>query len=89
MAEVKKLKDNDYMKIALQLAEKGCGFTAPNPMVGAVIVKNNKIIGEGWHQKYGEMHAERNALAACTESPAGAVMYVVIRENSPLAWMPL
>lgn len=78
MAEVKKLKDNDYMKIALQLAEKGCGFTAPNPMVGAVIVKNNKIIGEGWHQKYGEMHAERNALAACTESPAGAVMYVTL-----------
>lgn len=78
MAEVKKLKDNDYMKIALQLAEKGCGFTAPNPMVGAVIVKNNKIIGEGWHQKYGEMHAERNALAACTESPAGADMYVTL-----------
>lgn len=78
MAEVKKLKDSDYMKIALQLAEKGCGFTAPNPMVGAVIVKNNKIIGEGWHQKYGEMHAERNALAACTESPAGAVMYVTL-----------
>lgn len=78
MAEVKKLKDNDYMKIALQLAEKGCGFTAPNPMVGAVIVKNNKIIGEGWHQKYGEMHAERNALAACTESLAGAVMYVTL-----------
>lgn len=45
------MKDSDYMKIALQLAEKGSGFTAPNPMVGAVIVKDEKIIGEGWHQK--------------------------------------
>ena len=72
------MKDSDYMKIALQLAEKGCGFTAPNPMVGAVIVKDEKIIGEGWHQKYGEAHAERNALAQCVEDPTGAVMYVTL-----------
>ncbi len=68
------MKDSDYMKIALQLAKKGCGFTSPNPMVGAVIVKKGRIIGQGWHEKYGEAHAERNALAACTENPKGATM---------------
>lgn len=72
------MNDQDYMSIALQLAEKGCGFTSPNPMVGAVIVKNETIIGQGWHQKYGEAHAERNALAACTESPDGATLYVTL-----------
>ncbi len=76
------MKDSDYMKIALQLAEKGSGFTAPNPMVGAVIVKDEKIIGEGWHQKYGEAHAERNALAHCVEVPTGAVMYVTLEPCS-------
>ena len=47
----------------LKLAEKGCGWTSPNPMVGAVIVKDGKVIGQGWHEKYGQPHAERNALA--------------------------
>ena len=72
------MNDSDYMKVALQLAEKGCGFTSPNPMVGAVIVKNGQIIGQGWHQKYGETHAERNALAACIDNPKGATMYVTL-----------
>lgn len=72
------MNDNEYMKIALQLAEKGCGRTAPNPMVGAVIVKEGRIIGQGWHEKYGQPHAERNALASCTENPQGAVMYVTL-----------
>lgn len=72
------MNDSDYMKRALALAEKGCGFVSPNPMVGAVIVKDGRIIGEGWHIKYGEPHAERNALASCTESPQGAVMYVTL-----------
>ena len=56
-------KDRQYMKMALELAQKGMGFTAPNPMVGAVIVKSGKIIGQGYHRKYGELHAEREALA--------------------------
>ena len=47
-------------------------------MVGAVIVKNDKIIGSGYHECYGEAHAERNALASCTESPEGATMYVTL-----------
>ena len=72
------MNDSDYMKIALQLAKKGCGFTSPNPMVGAVIVKEGRIIGQGWHENYGEAHAERNALAACTENPKGATMYVTL-----------
>ena len=65
-------QDRQYMKMALELAQKGMGFTAPNPMVGAVIVKNGRIIGQGYHRKYGELHAEREALAACTEEPEGA-----------------
>ena len=71
-------EDAVYMRRALALAQKGMGFTAPNPLVGAVIVKNGQVIGEGWHQKYGQAHAERNALAACTQSPAGATLYVTL-----------
>ena len=71
-------QDRQYMKMALELAQKGMGFTAPNPMVGAVIVKNGRIIGQGYHRKYGELHAEREALAACTEEPEGASIYVTL-----------
>lgn len=67
-----------YMRRALELAERGAGFVNPNPMVGCVIVKGSRIIGEGWHKRYGELHAERNALAACTENPAGATLYVTL-----------
>ena len=51
-----------YMRRCLQLASKGLGLTYPNPMVGCVIVCDGKIIGEGWHQKVGEAHAEVNAI---------------------------
>lgn len=67
-----------YMKKALKLAEKGCGKVSPNPMVGAVIVKDEEIIGEGWHEQYGGLHAERNALKNCTQSAKGATMYVTL-----------
>lgn len=67
-----------YMRRAIQLAKTGLGRTSPNPMVGAVIVKENRIIGEGCHQGCGTPHAERNALSSCTEDPAGAVMYVTL-----------
>lgn len=66
------------MKRAIELALKGEGYVNPNPMVGAVIVKNNKIIGEGWHRKYGELHAERDAFKNLTESAEGADMYVTL-----------
>ncbi len=72
------MTDQDYMKRAIELAQKGVGWTAPNPMVGAVVVKDGRIIGEGYHRKYGELHAERNALAACTEDPTGATLYVTL-----------
>ena len=72
------MNDVEYMRLALVLAERGRGWTAPNPMVGAVIVKDGAVIGQGWHERYGEPHAERNALAACTADPAGATMYVTL-----------
>lgn len=67
-----------YMQRAIALAKRGFGFVNPNPLVGAVIVKNGRIIGEGWHAKYGDLHAERNALKNCTENPAGADLYVTL-----------
>lgn len=72
------VNDVKYMQLALQLAQKGCGWVAPNPMVGAVIVKDREVIGQGWHKKYGQPHAERNALASCKFSPEGATMYVTL-----------
>ena len=71
-------EDRKFMRRAIELAKKGEGFTSPNPMVGAVIVKDGRIIGEGYHERYGGLHAERNALASVTESPEGAVIYVTL-----------
>lgn len=71
-------QDEKYMQRALGLARQGEGHVNPNPCVGAVIVKDGKIIGEGYHQKYGELHAERNALRNCKESPEGADLYVTL-----------
>ena len=72
------MTDQEYMLRAIQLAKKGEGWTNPNPMVGAVIVKDGRIIGEGYHKKYGELHAERNAIASLTESAEGATIYVTL-----------
>lgn len=72
------MTDTDYMRMALELAKRGMGWTSPNPMVGAVLVKDGRIIGQGWHARYGELHAERSALKNCTESPVGAHMYVTL-----------
>lgn len=72
------MTDTEYMQLAVGLAKKGCGWVNPNPMVGAVIVKGGKIIGQGYHQKYGALHAERNAIASCDVSPAGAALYVTL-----------
>ncbi|MCD8370853.1 MAG: bifunctional diaminohydroxyphosphoribosylaminopyrimidine deaminase/5-amino-6-(5-phosphoribosylamino)uracil reductase RibD [Clostridiales bacterium] len=72
------MNDTDYMRRALDLAKKGVGHVNPNPMVGAVIVKNGRIIGEGYHKFYGGPHAEREALASLTESAEGATLYVTL-----------
>ena len=59
------MKDHDFMARAIELAARGRLKVQPNPMVGCVIVKNNKIIGEGWHKEYGKDHAEINAIKNC------------------------
>lgn len=66
------------MHHAIELAKNGIGFVNPNPLVGAVIVKNGEIIGEGYHAKYGQLHAERNAFANCNQSAEGADLYVTL-----------
>lgn len=68
----------EYMRLAIKLARQGYGWVNPNPLVGAVIVKDGKIIGQGYHKKYGELHAERNALANCHTSTTGATLYVTL-----------
>jgi diaminohydroxyphosphoribosylaminopyrimidine deaminase/5-amino-6-(5-phosphoribosylamino)uracil reductase len=70
-----KLDDIDYMKRVIQLAEKARGRTSPNPMVGTVIVKNGRIIAEGFHQEYGKKHAEIMAIDSASEPVGGATLY--------------
>jgi diaminohydroxyphosphoribosylaminopyrimidine deaminase/5-amino-6-(5-phosphoribosylamino)uracil reductase len=75
--------DVDYMKRAIELAKNGAGAVNPNPLVGAVIVKNGEILAEGWHERYGELHAERNAIKHFYEknpggSLEGATIYVTL-----------
>ncbi|MCI8307765.1 MAG: bifunctional diaminohydroxyphosphoribosylaminopyrimidine deaminase/5-amino-6-(5-phosphoribosylamino)uracil reductase RibD [Lachnospiraceae bacterium] len=70
--------DREYMKRAICLALGGRGFTNPNPLVGAVIVKDGRVIGEGYHEKYGGLHAERNAIKSLTEPAEGATIYVTL-----------
>ena len=70
--------DLRYMKRALELSKRGQGRTCPNPLVGAVIVKAGRVIGEGWHHGPGLPHAEIEALRSCTEDPRGATIYVTL-----------
>jgi diaminohydroxyphosphoribosylaminopyrimidine deaminase/5-amino-6-(5-phosphoribosylamino)uracil reductase len=69
-------RDHKHLYRAIELAAIAQGRTSPNPLVGAVIVKGGRTIGEGYHEGAGEPHAERVALAACSEDPAGATLYV-------------
>ena len=68
----------EYMRRAIELAKRATGFTNPNPLVGVVIVKEDRIIGEGYHEKCGQLHAERNAFASLKESAEGATLYVTL-----------
>lgn len=63
---------------AIELAERGRGYVEPNPLVGAVVVRDGQMVGEGWHQRHGEAHAEVNALAAAGEAARGATLYVTL-----------
>ncbi len=70
--------DGAFMRRALALAERGWGQTAPNPMVGAVVVREGVVVGEGWHTRYGASHAEVDALTAAGEHADGATLYVTL-----------
>lgn len=70
------------MELAIELAKKGEGKVNPNPMVGAVIVKEGIVIGKGYHEKYGQEHAEVNAFKSLKEDPSGATMYVTLEPCS-------
>jgi diaminohydroxyphosphoribosylaminopyrimidine deaminase / 5-amino-6-(5-phosphoribosylamino)uracil reductase len=70
--------DEDWMRRALELAERGRGWVEPNPLVGAVVVRDGVAVGEGWHQRFGEAHAEINALALAGEAARGATLFVTL-----------
>lgn len=71
-------RDAEFMRRALALAQQGWGQTAPNPMVGAVVVRDGVVVGEGYHARYGDAHAEALALRAAGEKARGATMYVTL-----------
>ncbi len=76
--------DKKYMKLAIRLAEKAAGNTSPNPMVGAVIVRDGKIISTGFHKKAGRPHAEIEAINACPDTSLlrGSTIYVTLEPCS-------
>ena len=80
--------DKKFMARALELAANGMGHTRPNPMVGAVLVKDGEIIGEGWHEFYDGPNAEANAFANCIADPAGAPLYVTLEPSCHSGKMP-
>lgn len=74
--DLKKLRDEHFMRLALRLARKGKGWVSPNPMVGAILVREDRIIGQGYHRKFGGAHAEIEALRSATDSPRGGELFV-------------
>jgi len=76
LSGTKFMDDEQWMKRALRLAEKGSGRTSPNPMVGAVLVKDGRVVGEGYHSKAGEAHAEIVALQQAREEARGSILYL-------------
>ncbi|KKL76802.1 hypothetical protein LCGC14_2041270 [marine sediment metagenome] len=69
---------NHFMREAIHLARKGIGKTSPNPIVGAVIVRNGKIMGRGYHKKFGDWHAEINAIKDTNGNVKGATLYITL-----------
>ncbi len=70
------MTDESYIQLAIEIAKKGIGHVSPNPLVGCIIVKNDKILGAGYHQEYGYNHAEINAIESATEDIEGSTLYV-------------
>ncbi len=75
-------QDSHWMACALRLAERGLYSTSPNPRVGCVLVRDGKVVGEGWHQRAGEAHAEIHALSAAGEEARGATAYITLEPCS-------
>jgi len=69
------LTDESYIKLAIEIAKKGDGKVSPNPLVGCIIVKNDRILGAGFHEKFGENHAEVNAIEKAGKNIEGATLY--------------
>ncbi len=82
------LVDESWMRRALELAERGRGRVEPNPLVGAVVVRDGVRVGEGWHQRYGGPHAEVHALAAAGPAARGATLYVTLEPCCHLGKTP-
>lgn len=82
------MNDEHFLRLALELAGKGAGQVSPNPMVGCVLVKEGKVIGRGYHQKYGGPHAEVNAINSAEADLTGAVMYVSLEPCSHFGKTP-
>lgn len=80
--------DEKYMDLALELAEKGRGYVNPNPMVGAVVIKDGEIVGKGWHKFYGRPHAEVYALDEAGAKAEGATIYVTLEPCSHFGKTP-
>ncbi|WP_300394397.1 bifunctional diaminohydroxyphosphoribosylaminopyrimidine deaminase/5-amino-6-(5-phosphoribosylamino)uracil reductase RibD [Fusobacterium sp.] len=80
--------DEKYMDLALELAKKGKGYVNPNPMVGAVVVKDGEIVGKGWHKFFGGPHAEVYALDEAQEKAEGATLYVTLEPCSHFGKTP-
>jgi diaminohydroxyphosphoribosylaminopyrimidine deaminase / 5-amino-6-(5-phosphoribosylamino)uracil reductase len=77
-----------FLERALELAERGRGTTHPNPVVGAVLVRDGKVVGEGWHARKGEAHAEVNAIAAAGDRARGSTLYVTLEPCAHIGSTP-
>ncbi len=82
------MTDESYIQLAIEIAKKGKGEVSPNPLVGCIIVKDDKIIGAGYHQKYGQNHAEINAINTAKGDPEGSTMYVNLEPCSHFGKTP-
>lgn len=82
------MTDESYIKLAIEIAKKGSGFVSPNPLVGAVIVKEDRIIGAGFHERYGSFHAEVNAINNSTQEVEGSTLFVNLEPCSHFGKTP-
>lgn len=82
------MTDESYIKLAIEIAKKGSGYVSPNPLVGALIVKNDHIIGAGYHERFGSSHAEVNAVNNSTQDVSGSTLFVNLEPCSHFGKTP-